>query len=146
MNSQRNPYPETGMRWLRMPLCLLVMMAAISCAVIGGDNSLTEGPPQESPPGPPTRESVMEEQAQPQLLIGRWKDDKTGKIIAFTEDEYILYDFSDDIKELHIAYYITDDNKIQLDLDGSSPFEYQVEGDVLTLVRNDTVSTFTRVE
>lgn len=146
MNSQRSPHPETGKRWLQVPLCLLVIMAAISCAVIGDENSPMEGPPQEDVPGQQTRESVMEEKPQSQLLIGRWKDDKTGKIIEFTEDEYILYDFSDDIKELHIAYYLTDDNKIQLDLDGSSPFEYQVEGDVLTLVRNDTVSTYTRVE
>jgi hypothetical protein len=82
-----------------------------------------------------------------QLLIGKWQDDSTGRIIEYTDEVYILYDFPSPGNELHVEYSLPDDHTIQLDLEGSLPCEFSVDDDTLTITHQDgKVSTYTRID
>jgi hypothetical protein len=80
------------------------------------------------------------------LLTGKWQNDSTGQIIEYTEDVYILYDFPAPNNELHVEYSLLNDHTIQLDLEGSVPFEFRVSEKTLTIIDQDgTVSTYSQI-
>lgn len=85
--------------------------------------------------------------AQPgALLIGKWQNDSTKQVIEYTGELYILYDFPAPKNQLQVKYSLPNDHTIQLDLKDSTPFEFSIKANTLTLIgRDGKVSSYTRI-
>ncbi len=81
------------------------------------------------------------------LLIGKWKNEKTGQVIEYTASEFILYDFPAPGNILIAKYTFLDDHTIQLDIQGSNPATFRVKGDKLIKTNQDgTIVVYSRIK
>ena len=111
-----------------LTLCVVLLaLSALACNLLGGTGSAATPTPQTN------------------ALWGKWQNDETQGIIEITADNYIVYDIPAPGHKLLLEYTVQNGNTIQLDLEGSRPFTFAVEGDTLTVTQSDgDVLTYTR--